>query len=169
MLALRPSRILPIALAAAVGLSTVPARAEDEEGSHLQIVGSRWIAALPFGVGQMQNGDVGLGVAFAVGEALLAGASIASDVMVLNLASTNVSVRSSTRQPVDVPALDTELRTLTTVNRVTFAGFAALAAAGVIEAEVSFGPRSLPRTTPAITATAAPLPGGGVVGLRACF
>jgi hypothetical protein len=44
--------------------------------AHADENGSRWIAAMPFGAGQIQNGDTGLGVFFAVGEALLGGATI---------------------------------------------------------------------------------------------
>jgi hypothetical protein len=145
-----------MALATAIALSTAPARADE--------TGSRWLAALPFGVGQFQNGDVGLGIFFAAGQALLAGTSIATRLMVSSLAS-----QSPAGPRVDIPALNARLATAVTVNRIAFAGWAALTVAGVVEAEVSFGPRRAAPREPSIKATAAPLPGGGMVGLRASF
>jgi hypothetical protein len=176
MLAFCPSRILPIALAAAAALSTAPARADDPglppelpSAEPSSPRGSRWIAALPFGIGQMQNGDVGVGIFFAAGEAVLAGASLATYWTVDYIASVNPSQRSPTHQPIDVPALNARITTLTMVNRATFAGWAALTAAGVFEAEVSFGPRHAARTRLSGSITAAPLPGGGMAGIRAAF
>jgi hypothetical protein len=112
MSALCPARILPFALVAAVGLSAAPARADDT---------SRWIAALPFGAGQFQNGDV---------------------------------------------------RAVTTTNRVTFTAWAVLTAASVIEVQVNLVPRRAApghQRCPLVAATAAPIPGGGLVGVRAAF
>jgi hypothetical protein len=162
VLALRPSTILALALAAAVDVSTAPAHAED--------TGSRWIAALPFGVGQLQNGDVGLGVALAVGEVLLAGTSIATSAVVNRLASTDPAPGVSS-PVVDLVAVNDRIDALVTLNRIAFIGWAALTAAGVVEAQVSYGPRhSPPRpASPPITATVAPVLGGGVVGLRGVF
>lgn len=42
---------------------------------------SRWIALLPFGIGQFQNGDTGLGTALAVTQGLLAATSITTFVL----------------------------------------------------------------------------------------
>jgi hypothetical protein len=117
---------------------------------------SRWIAALPFGAGQFQNGDVGLGVLFAVSESLFGIASIAS------VAYVGALVRTTPGRVSDVSSLNQRLEIATTVNRVTFGGFAALAVAGVLEAQVNFG-----RKPVAVTAGAAP--GGALVGLRAAF
>lgn len=41
-----------------------------EEEVEVEIENSRWVAALPFGVGQFQNGDDGLGAFFLAGESL---------------------------------------------------------------------------------------------------
>ena len=56
---------------------------------------SRWIAALPFGVGQFQNGQEGLGYALLVSEALLAGASITSGVIYMELLADYTRQQSS--------------------------------------------------------------------------
>jgi len=158
--ALRPSRLLPLALAATIGLAAAPARAEGPS--------SRWVAALPFGAGQFQNGDVALGIALAAGEAALAGASIATAVLVNQIAATNVT----RGKPVDLVALNGSLRKTVLANQIAFSGWAALTAAGVIEAQVRFVPRreacgALP--CPSVTATLAPLPGGGLLGIRGAF
>lgn len=164
MVAVRPARILTLALVAAVGLSAAPARADDA---------SRWIAALPFGAGQFQNGDVSLGIFFAGGEVLLGATSIATAAIVMSWASIDVHRRDpDTGWHVDVPALNDRVHTATTVNRVAFTGWAVLTAAGIIEAQVNFGPRcavSGHQIGPSVTATAAPVPGGGLVGVRAVF
>src|SRR5262245_33265473 len=55
---------------------------------------SRWLAAIPFGVGQFQNGQTGLGYAFLISEALLAGTSITAGVIHMQLVSD--SARSPT-------------------------------------------------------------------------
>lgn len=157
----RPSA-LAMLLATAVGLSTAPAFADE--------AASRWVAALPFGAGQFQNGDVALGVFFAAGEALLGGTSIATVVLVDHLASTSAVTRGG--QPVDFSVLNTEMNRTTMVNRMAFAGWAALTVAGAIEAEVQFGPRRAAppdERSPSVAATAAPVPGGGVLGFRATF
>jgi hypothetical protein len=118
-------------------------------------VSSRWIALIPFGVGQFQNHDVARGVYFAVGELLLAGTSIGSYFYSYHLAT-------SAPPASEVAAVNAKLDTVTVVNRVAFASWAALTLAGVIEAQLNFGPKRA-----AVTAT--PIPGGGSLGVRATF
>jgi hypothetical protein len=153
--------VLSLTLAAALGLSAAPAHADETR--------SRWIAAIPFGAGQFQNGDVALGITFAAGEAILASGSIATAVLVEQLGSTNIAAR--TRAPVDIGALNDRIADTTTANRVLFAAWAGLAVAGVIEAQVSFvRPRPAgERAGSSVMATAAPLPGGALLGVRAAF
>jgi hypothetical protein len=163
MLALLPKRIAATALALAIGLSAAPSRADEAT--------ERWIAALPFGAGQIRRGDVGLGVFFAVGEALLGGTAIAAWAAFGALSTTDPYRPVGQRVP-SIPALNAELDTVATVNRVAFAGWAALTAAGVIEAQVSVGRRgSAPRDQPSprVAMTAAPVPGGASMGLRLAF
>src|SRR2546426_1148718 len=118
---LRASRLLALALGATIGLAATPARAEGPS--------SRWIAALPFGAGQFQRGDFALGIAFAASEAALAGASIATAVLTHEISTTHLS----DGPPVNRSALNGSLRRTVLANQITFAGWAALTAAGVIE------------------------------------
>jgi hypothetical protein len=155
MLILRSSRLLPVALAAAMGLSAAPARAEGE---------SRWLAAVPFGAGQFQNGDVGLGIFFAAAEGTFGATSIATVVAVNLLASRDVGPdpRGAHRA-----SLNKSIHTLTVANGVAFTGFALLAVSGVIEAQVNFTRKT--RRLPAIVPVAAPIPGGALLAARGTF
>jgi hypothetical protein len=136
---------------------------------------SRWIALVPFGVGQFQNESVGLGAVFAVGEALLGGASLAMVPVVNAIASTNINAKSSANATVNTEALNNNIHIATIVNRVTFVGWAALTLAGVIQAEVAFVPervtikkRTIP-PRPTLAPIAAPLPGGALLGVSGTF
>jgi hypothetical protein len=136
---------------------------------------SRWVAMVPFGVGQFQNGDIRVGVVFAVGEALLGGASLVSVAVFNSLASTNISMTTVTGQSVDIPGLNAKLSAVALVNRISFGAFAALTLAGVVHAQVTFVPEKVtyhdrpipPR--PKLVPLAAPLPGGAVLGLGGTF
>jgi hypothetical protein len=156
MSVLRASRLLPLALAATIGLAAGPARAE----------GSRWIAALPFGAGQFQNGDFALGIVFSAGEAALAGLSIATAVR------THLLTSHASNGPPDLAALNSSLRTSVLTNQIAFGGWGALTVAGIAEAQVRFVPRrddcgATP--CPSVTATLAPFPGGALLGIRGAF
>jgi tetratricopeptide (TPR) repeat protein len=116
---------------------------------------SRWVALLPFGVGQFQNGSKSLGWFFLATEGLeLAGSLVAAgDYLVqlhqANLANTSLASLSIAQQYLDRA---NEAR----VANLIFNGALALTAvAGALEAEVSYLPRFLetkPRPLP-------PLPG----------
>jgi hypothetical protein len=135
---------------------------------------SRWVAMVPFGVGQYQNGDIRLGVVFTVGEALLGGSALISVAVYNKLASTDLTQHPNNMR-VDVPKLNQQIITAATVNQICFAGWAALSAAGVVQAQVAFVPERVtfrkrpvpPR--PTVTPVAAPLPGGAVLGLTGTF
>jgi hypothetical protein len=146
-----------MALTLALGLLATPSHAE--EGS------SRLVAALPFGAGQVQRGDLRLGAFFGVGEGLLGGASLAALVWIEAL-SHRSNQRESERQ-----ALNNELKTATMVNRFSFAGWATLTAAGIVEAQVNVGRRrpAARDASPPLRLTAEPLPGGAALGLRFAF
>ncbi len=127
---------------------------------------SRWIAMVPFGIGQFQNGDTRLGITFAVGEALLGGTSLMT-VFITNKLAPDVLKGN--------PAAQTYANVAVLVNRISFASWAALTAGGVIQAQVAFVPervtfrkRPIP-ARPKIAPIAAPLPGGAVVGLVGTF
>jgi hypothetical protein len=94
---------------------------------------SRWIASVPFGVGQFQNGDKGLGVALAMGQGLAAATSVVSFIAHQQLANDRPG-----------PAGIDEARRIEyawrTTNIVSFSVFAALAVIGIIDAHVRFVP-----------------------------
>jgi hypothetical protein len=136
---------------------------------------SRWIALVPFGVGQFQNESVALGVVFAVGEALLGGASLATVAIVNGFASTNINAKSASNATVNIEALNANIRVATTVNQVSFVGWATLTLAGVIQAQAAFVPervtfkkRPIP-PRPTVSPVAAPLPGGALLGVSGTF
>lgn len=114
-----------------------------ERDVEIEIENSRWIAALPFGVGQFQNGDDGLGAFFLVAEGLtvasLAG-TLAGYLYVLDLAQrappTSVFVRE------EAPGL---LTGLSIGNWTSIAAFGVLAIAGIVEAELTFHPTHVVR------------------------
>lgn len=150
----RTSTLLPLALAATTILTSTSARADE----------SRWIAALPFGAGQFQNGDRALGVFFAVSEAAFGATSIASSVAVEVIAKTH------TGRSTNLSELNGSIRAATMVNRISFASWAALAAVGIVEAQWSFGHRAHPpKRDAALTPIIAPLPGGAFVGVSSAF
>jgi hypothetical protein len=126
---------------------------------------SRWVALLPFGVGQFQNGQMALGGVFLGGEALLAiGSGIAAGITLYdaNQANQAVSVNSPTASGYHGYAV-----TAATVSNVLTAGFALLAIAGMVQAQVAFVPESVEvRMRPVPTASTRPVLGPGGVGFR---
>jgi hypothetical protein len=105
---------------------------------------SRWIATVPFGVGQFQNGDKGLGVALGMLQGLAATSSV-------------VSYVSHERLADDEPS-SSELRSAQSIERAwrnaniaSFSVFVALAIIGIIDAHVRFVPERVnyqPRRLP---------------------
>ena len=114
------------------------------------------------------------GVAFAVGEAAFGVAALAAVGEFNSLASTNTSTLGAGKTPVDITALNSRISTWVLVNRITFAGWAALTAAGIVHAQVTFVPertyndRPVP-PRPKLVPIASPLPGGAMVGLGGTF
>ena len=115
------------------------------EESETVVENSRWIATIPFGVGQFQNGHNGFGVALAMGEGLSAATSLLSFVAHQQLADDRPS-------PADVDDAQRRENRWRTTNYVSFGVFAGLALIGIIDAHVRFvpdrvtsRPRQLPR------------------------
>jgi hypothetical protein len=132
---------------------------------------SRWIAMVPFGVGQFQNGDTRLGVVFAAGEVILGAAALVTVAIVNKLA---VDLFDPTLS-IDKNATNARIRTVTVVNQITFAAWAAVTVAGIVQAQVGFVPehsttqaRPVP-PRPKVGPLAAPVPGGAVFGLAGTF
>ncbi|WP_437910925.1 hypothetical protein WME95_25090 [Sorangium sp. So ce327] len=137
---------------------------------------SRWTAMLPFGVGQFQNGDDGLGWFFLVSQAVAGGTSIVSAFALASYENVDISQRPS-GQSVDIDALNSRIGTAAAVNRVAFGAFATLVAAGIAHAQITFVPERVSFRTrpvpPPPSFTAAPtisvVPGGMVAGLTGRF
>ena len=109
---------------------------------------SRWIAALPFGIGQFQNENRKLGIMFAVTESVFLAASIATFVG-------HNSLRDENPSPDELDRAQRVERALRIGNWVSVGGLLSFYLAGVIEAEVRFRPvirttrkRELPEELP---------------------
>lgn len=103
---------------------------------------SRWVAMIPFGVGQFQNGNSGLGWFFAISEALTAAGTIVSATVAYDFAAVDCRtyVDPDTGVPADCAELESSFLAARTVNWISFGSLAALVLAGIIEAQVSFDP-----------------------------
>lgn len=130
---------------------------------------SRLVAAVPFGVGQFQNGETGLGVAFLGVETALAGLSIASAV------AWQVSVAQHDEPNVDTVALNERISTARTLNLWSTVALGAVALAGAAQAEIAFVPESrevrrrpVPRP-PSVTPVVGGGPGAALFGVAAEF
>jgi len=96
-------------------------------------VNSRWIAVLPFGIGQFQNQSRKLGIMFAVTETASLAASIATFIG-------HNSLRDENPAPNEIERARRVERALRIGNWVSVGAFLSFAVAGVIEAEVRFKP-----------------------------
>ena len=132
-------------------------------------VNSRWIALIPFGVGQYQNGDTRLGALFTASEVALGASLVTSGVLAQNYANFDRS-RCNTQCYVQV---ENAFATAALVNRVSFGALIGVAVAGIVQAQIAFvpervttAPRSIP-PRPKITPTLSFDPhrvGVGIVG-----
>ncbi len=101
-------------------------------------VDSRWLALVPFGVGQFQNGQTALGWTFLATESLLAaGSAISQLVQRYNEGQMNAAIAngSATDQGYHDRAKEAYVSTY-----IFAAGFALVAIAGVIHAQATFVP-----------------------------
>lgn len=96
-------------------------------------VNSRWIAALPFGIGQFQNEDRQLGIMFAVTESAFLAASIATFIG-------HNSLRDEDPSPDEIDRARRVERALRIGNWVSVGALLSFYVAGVVEAEVRFKP-----------------------------
>lgn len=100
---------------------------------------SRWIAAIPFGVGQMQNDRSRLGYFFLISEVITLAVSIGSYYAHEHWASKDTTVTEGDTSSAERDAVqNAEAWRIT--NWVSTASFVSLALAGIIEAEVHFKP-----------------------------
>jgi hypothetical protein len=99
---------------------------------------SRWIALLPFGVGQFQNGDGTLGgLLLATEAAMVAGNGISVGVALYDAGKAN---DANKRYDPTGEQYETYAQQAATVGNVLVAGFALAAIAGVIQAQIAFVP-----------------------------
>jgi len=91
---------------------------------------SRWIAMLPFGIGQFQNGDDGLGLVLAVSETTLLAASVTFFFLHQDLPE----------NPADRPTVEALEPVYRVGNQASTALFAAVALVGILDAQLRFKP-----------------------------
>jgi hypothetical protein len=151
-----------------------------ELASEQQIIvkNQRWIAAVPFGVGQFQNRQPVLGTTFLVSEVALGGAAITS-ILLQSYYRSQQGLKSA-------ESLKQNDHAAGIVLDVSSYGLLAVTAAGILQAELAFVPefnggvrrRALPKALESaqnrspnwsITPSAAPLPGGAEVGVVGRF
>lgn len=127
---------------------------------------SRVLASLPFGYGQFQNGDPGLGVFFASTELIALGTATVA----------YFYHQALPRDPVDVTEARSAANTARVLNWISLGAFVALAVGGVVQAHISFVPetketkmRPLPKSLTSFYPITSPVPGGAVLGFGAAF
>ncbi|MEM9728756.1 MAG: hypothetical protein AAF997_09240 [Myxococcota bacterium] len=96
-------------------------------------VNSRWIAALPFGVGQFQNQNRRLGIMFAVTESVFLVGSIATFIG-------HNALRNENPSDQDLRRFERTERALRISNWVSVGGLLSFYVAGLVEAQVRFKP-----------------------------
>lgn len=100
---------------------------------------SRFIAALPFGIGQYQNGNRSLGTAFLISESLLGAVTLAT-------AATNSYYLTLAMQPEyreQKEILLTNQLITARLNQVAFGAFVVVAVTGIVQAQVAFVPETV--------------------------
>jgi len=107
---------------------------------HLVDHHSRWVALLPFGVGQFQNGKNGLGTFFLSAESLmLAGGIVTVPIYLYQLGQVRAVYKGVTDQGV-AAVYDERANEARYANLIFYGALAITAVAGVIEAQVSYVP-----------------------------
>jgi tetratricopeptide (TPR) repeat protein len=101
------------------------------ETEQVHEVRSRWLASVPFGVGQFQNGHDGLGLVLCVSEASLLAISVAAFILQDNL-------RGQTPAPNKIDDARLAEQAFRYTNQISFSLFAVLAVTGVIDAQARF-------------------------------
>lgn len=130
---------------------------------------SRWIAVLPFGVGQFQNRQDTLGWTFLVAESALgAGSIVAAGLTLYN--ESNASNALARNDSAQATGYYERARTAWLVNATFFGAFVTTAIVGVVHAESTFSPERVQvrrRTLPSLSLF--PVVGPAGVGFVAKF
>lgn len=103
------------------------------EQQTIEVRNSRWLASVPFGVGQFQNGHRGLGVALAMAETFAAVTSVVTYFGHQSMTGDHATASNSDE-------LKQRERIWRAANWASFGTFAVLAIAGIIDAQVRFVP-----------------------------
>ena len=141
---------------------------------------SRWIAMVPFGAGQFQNGQEVLGYTFLIAEAALAVASITSSVIYqgLNADYTRARFGDAAQDPgtVNHDKFMSDTALARSVNHYTTAALGVVALTGILHAQLTFVPefretrvRPLPAPPPSLTPKVGAGPSGLFLGLSGRF
>jgi hypothetical protein len=164
------------------------AEAERERVARLEVLAaqetlvaknSRWIASVPFGVGQFQNRDDALGAVFLVGETLLLGTAVAATSIELSLHSQAKGGQGFTGQA-QVDQLNQNIRTANRVSLLATGGLLLAVAGGILQSNLAFVPeftegvRQRARVKPqsasvSLSPVFAPECGGGTFGVFGRF
>jgi len=134
---------------------------------------SRWIAMLPFGAGQFQNGQEVLGYTFLIAESALAIASITTNVIHQGLVGQYATEPPGT---LDYEQFISKRDTAYNVNIYTTGALAVVALTGILHAQLTFVPevretrvRQLPTPPPSLTPKVGVGPSGFSLGLGGNF
>jgi len=143
---------------------------------------SRWIATVPFGVGQFQNRDYALGAVFLTSEALLLATAVVANAEELHfnsIAQGGAGFNGST----PVGELNQKLKTSQIVALSATGGLILVAAGGIVQAQLGFvpefrdgtRPRKIPKTDqsagfrPSLSPVIGPTTGGAAFGVLGRF
>jgi tetratricopeptide (TPR) repeat protein len=129
---------------------------------------SRWLALVPFGVGQFQNGQRDLGLVFLSSEVLLAvGSAVAGVVSVYDQLQRN---EAEARNDGTAATYNGNAKDAAYVNDALAGGFALTAIIGAVHAELTFVPKIVSVRKRAVpTPALAPVAGPGWLGVTGRF
>ncbi len=109
---------------------------------------SRWVAMIPLGVGQYQNGDTRLGALFTTGQVLLGATLVTSGVVAQRYADYDRMLCTSNGCLADVKS---KFNAAALVNHIAFGSLIGVAIGGIVQAQIAFVPEkttSTPRPLP---------------------
>lgn len=134
---------------------------------------SRLVAAMPFGIGQFQNGNRKLGWMFAITQGFTGASTIVASQFFNYYASFDPTQATDAERSELVRRQNITLL----INQVAFGAWAALTVGGIVQAQIAFVPQNVtlekravpPRPALQIVPTVAVAPGGFAVGVVGAF
>ena len=138
----------------------------------------RWVAWVPFGVGQFQNRQYTAGAAFLASELLLVGTAIGAVSIELSLHS---QAEGGKNIQGDIKQLNQNIKTANAVTLIATGGFLLVAGLGILQAHLAFvpefnegtRPRKRPKSPPpsplVVGAGVSPLSGGAALNVMGRF